>query len=109
MIVTTTPSVDGYHVTQYLRVVAGETIVGINALKDFAAGFRNLVGGRSESYEKEAFRARESALSEMVQRAQELGANAVIGVDVDYQVMGADNGMMMVSATGTAVTIAPEG
>ena len=107
MIVTTTPTIDGHQITQYLRVVAGETIIGINFMKDFAAGIRNIVGGRSASYERETFQARESALAEMVARARELGADAVVGVDIDYETLGSDNGMMMVSATGTAVRLAP--
>ncbi|MBN9644417.1 heavy metal-binding domain-containing protein [Corynebacterium mendelii] len=109
MIVTTTPQVDGYRITGYLRVVAGETIVGINAFKDMAAGLRNLVGGRSGSYEKELVGAREAALGELVDRASQLGANAVVGVDIDYMALGADNGMLMVAASGTAVTIEPAG
>ena len=103
MLVTTTPPVEGYPVTQYLRVVCGETIAGVNAFKDIAAGFRNLVGGRAESYERELMQARETALAEMVQRAQELGAEGVVGVDIDYETLGADNGMLMVTASGTAV------
>lgn len=107
MIVTTTPGIDGYRISDYLRVVAGETIVGINFVKDFTAGIRNIVGGRSGSYEQEAHQARESALAEMVQRAQQLGAHAVVGVDIDYETLGSGNNMMMVSASGTAVLIAP--
>lgn len=105
MIVTTTPSVEGKQIAEYLRVVAGETIVGINVFKDIAAGFRNLVGGRSQSYEDEVLKARETALAEMVDRAIALGADAIVGVDVDYETLGADNGMMMVSAVGTAVRL----
>ena len=107
MLVTTTPIVEGYPVTQYLRVVCGETIAGVNALKDMAAGFRNLVGGRSQTYEAELVQARESALAEMVQRAQELGAEGVVGVDLDYETLGTDNGMLMVTASGTAVRFSP--
>ncbi|WP_127842938.1 putative heavy metal-binding protein [Actinomyces wuliandei] len=103
MIVTTTPTVEGYPVTQYLRVVCGETIAGVNMFKDFAAGIRNVVGGRSQSYENELIQARETALAEMVQRAQELGAEGVVGVDIDYETLGSDNGMLMVTASGTAV------
>ncbi|MEZ7788171.1 hypothetical protein BKH13_09845 [Actinomyces naeslundii] len=103
MLVTTTPIVEGYPVTQYLRVVCGETIAGVNALKDMAAGFRNIVGGRSQTYETELIQARETALAEMVQRAQELGAEGVVGVDIDYETLGSDNGMLMVTASGTAV------
>jgi len=103
MLVTTTPAVEGYPVTQYLRVVCGETIAGVNALKDMAAGFRNIVGGRSQTYETELIQARETALAEMVQRAQELGAEGIVGVDIDYETLGSDNGMLMVTASGTAV------
>ena len=107
MLVTTTPPVEGYPVTQYLRVVCGETIAGVNALKDMAAGFRNLVGGRSQTYEAELVQARETALAEMVQRAQELGAEGIVGVDIDYETLGSDNGMLMVTASGTAVRFSP--
>ena len=100
MIVTTTNNIDGQQVAQYLRVVSGEVIVGAN----FAAGFRNIVGGRSQAYEGELRTAREGALAEMVEAAQELGAQGVIGVKLDYQSIGVDGGMLMVAATGTAVT-----
>lgn len=106
MIVTTTATVDGKQISQYLRIVAGETIVGINVFKDLAAGIRNLVGGRSQAYEEEVNRARETALAEMVDRAIALGADGVVGVDIDYETLGTDNGMMMVTATGTAVKFA---
>lgn len=104
MIVTTTPSVEGYTIDQYLRVVCGETIIGIQVFKDIGAGFRNIFGGRAGAYEKELAEAREAALGEMVQRAMKLGANAVVGVDLDYEVLGQGN-MLMVTAGGTAVTI----
>ncbi|MGO1381269.1 MAG: YbjQ family protein [Corynebacterium sp.] len=104
MIVTTTNSIEGREVAEYLRVVSGETIAGINMFKDIGAGFRNLVGGRSKSYEGEVTRARETAIGEMVQRASELGAHAIIGVDLDYENLG-QGGMMMVCASGTAVTL----
>ena len=103
MIVTTTPTVEGHPVTQYLRVVCGETIAGVNMFKDIGAGLRNLVGGRAEGYERELIQARETALAEMVQRAAELGAEGVVGVDIDYETLGSDNGMLMVTASGTAV------
>lgn len=102
MIVTTTNSVEGHQIAQYLRVVSGETIVGINMFKDIGAGFRNIVGGRSAAYEGEVQQARETALGEMVQRALELGAQGVVGVDIDYESLG-QGGMMMVCASGTAV------
>lgn len=106
MIVTTTHTVDNKEISEYLRVVAGETIVGINMFKDIGASIRNLVGGRSQSYENEVLNARETALKEMVDRAIDLGAHGVVGVSLAYQTMGADNGMMMVTATGTAVRFA---
>ncbi|WP_281707171.1 YbjQ family protein [Corynebacterium argentoratense] len=105
MIVTTTNSVEGYTISQYLRVVAGETITGINAFKDLGAGLRNIVGGRSASYEGEAVMARENALAEMVTRAQELGADAIVGVALDYSTLGANGSMLMVTACGTAVKL----
>ena len=107
MIVTTTPTVEGYPVTQYLRVVCGETIAGVNVFKDLAAGIRNVVGGRSGAYERELIQARETALAEMTARAQELGAEGVVGVDIDYETLGTDNGMLMVTASGTAVRFSP--
>ncbi|WP_230975963.1 YbjQ family protein [Gulosibacter hominis] len=105
MIVTSTNSVEGHTISQYLRVVSGETIVGINMFKDIGAGFRNIVGGRSAAYEGEVQQARETALGEMVQRAMELGAQGVVGVDIDYESLG-QGGMMMVCASGTAVRFA---
>lgn len=106
MIVTTTPGVDGRQIAEYKGIVFGEVISGVNMFKDIAAGFRNLVGGRSKSYEDELLAAREEALAEMAQRARALGADAVVGVDVDYETLGADGGMLMVTASGTAVKLA---
>lgn len=103
MIVTTTPSIDGKRITKYLGIVAGEAILGANVFKDMFAGIRDLVGGRSSTYEREMQTAREIALRELVERAQMAGANAVVGVDLDYEVLGHNNGMLMVSASGTAV------
>jgi uncharacterized protein YbjQ (UPF0145 family) len=103
--VTTTPGIDGKRITKYCGLVAGEAILGANIFKDLFAGIRDLVGGRSATYERELQRARELAISEMQERAQELGANAVVGVDLDYEVLGAGNGMLMVSASGTAVLV----
>lgn len=105
MIVTTTPSIEGKKVIAYKGIVFGEVVSGVNFLKDFTAGLRNFFGGRSGSYENELIKARENAIEEMQQRAQNLGANAVIGVDIDYEVLGADNGMLMVTASGTAVIV----
>ena len=103
MIVTTTPSVEGKKIVEYKGIVFGEVVSGVNFLKDFAAGMRNFFGGRSGSYEEELLAARTQALEEMEKRAEAMGANAVVGVDVDYEVLVADNGMLMVSVSGTAV------
>ena len=105
MIVTTTSYIEGKKVEEYKGIVFGEVISGVNILKDFAAGVRNIFGGRSQSYEDELLQAREEALREMEERAAQKGANAVIGVDIDYEVLGADNGMLMVTASGTAVVV----
>ena len=105
MLITTTPTVEGRRITRYCGVVCGEAIMGANIFKDLFAGIRDIVGGRSATYEKELQRAREIALKELEERAASLGANAVVGVDLDYEVMGRENGMLMVSASGTAVVI----
>ncbi len=105
MIMTTTPSIDGKQITEYRGIVTGEAIMGANAFKDLFAGIRDLVGGRSATYERELQRAREIALDELEQWALELGANAVVGIDLDYEVLGGSNGMLMVSASGTAVVV----
>ncbi len=106
MIITTTPSIEGKQIVEYKGVVFGEVISGVNFIKDFAAGLSNFFGGRSTMYEEELIQARENAMREMEQRAYQMGANAVVGVDVDYEVLGADNGMLMVTASGTAVRYA---
>src|SRR5512139_286087 len=105
MIVTTTPTIEGKRIVRYLGIVTGEAILGANLFKDLFAGIRDLVGGRSATYERELQRAREIALQELQQRAEEAGANAVVGVDLDYEVLGQNNGMLMVSASGTAVVV----
>ncbi|WFR59712.1 putative heavy metal-binding protein [Anaerocolumna sp. AGMB13025] len=105
MIITTTPSIEGKTITEYKGVVFGEVISGVNFIKDFAAGLSNFFGGRSGTYEEELIQARENAMREMEDRARQLGADAVVGVDIDYEVLGADNGMLMVTASGTAVRI----
>ncbi|KAF5071649.1 putative heavy-metal-binding protein [anaerobic digester metagenome] len=105
MIVSTTPSIEGKKIVEYKQIVFGEVIVGVNFVKDFAAGLTNIFGGRSSSYEQELIDARVNALREMEERARDLGANAVVGVDIDYEVLGANNGMLMVTASGTAVLI----
>lgn len=103
MIVTTTNSIEGKRIIDYKGIVSGEVIVGINVLKDMFASVRNFIGGRSKGYEEELIKARNNAMKELEERAEQLGANAIVGVDIDYQVLGADNGMMMVIASGTAV------
>lgn len=105
MISTTTPGIEGKRILEYKGIVFGEVIAGVDFLKDFAAGLTNFFGGRSGSYEEELIRARESAISEMEERARRLGANAVLGVKMDYEVLGANNGMLMVTASGTAVRL----
>jgi len=105
MQVTTTPSIEGRKITKYCGIVAGEAILGANVFKDVFAGIRDLVGGRSATYERELQKARDIALQEMQNKAAELGANAVVGVDLDYEVLGQGNGMLMVSASGTAVVM----
>ena len=105
MITTTTPSIEGRRIVEYRGIVFGEVVSGVNFVKDIAASFSNFFGGRSGSYEEELITARQNAVIEMEQRAQALGANAVVGVDIDYEVLGADNGMLMVTASGTAVFV----
>ncbi|MDP9801031.1 uncharacterized protein YbjQ (UPF0145 family) [Arcanobacterium wilhelmae] len=106
MISVTTPTFEGHTIREYRGIVFGEVIQGVDAIKDFAAGLTNFFGGRSNSYEGELLRAREEALAEMEQRAQALGANAVVGVDIDYETLGANGSMIMVTASGTAVVVA---
>lgn len=106
MILTTTPSVEGRTIAEYKGVVFGEVISGVNFLRDLAASIRNIVGGRSGSYEQELIDARSKAVDEMSLRAQSLGADAVVGIDIDYEVLGENNGMLMVTASGTAVKLA---
>lgn len=105
MIITTTPSIEGKQITDYLGVVFGEVISGVDFVKDFTAGLSNFFGGRSGTYEEELIRAREQAMQEMAQRAYQLGADAILAVDIDYEVLGTNNGMLMVTASGTAVRI----
>lgn len=105
MIVTTTPTVEGRKVAQYLGIVTGEAIMGANLFKDLFASIRDIVGGRSAAYEQELIRAKDMALQEMQERAAAKGADAVIGIDLDYEVLGQNNSMLMVSASGTAVKL----
>ena len=105
MLMTTTTAIEGRPVSRYLGIVTGEAIIGANVFRDMFAAVRDIVGGRSATYERALAEAREVALKEMGARAQELGANGVIGIDLDYEVLGANNGMLMVSVSGTAVVI----
>ena len=103
MIMTTTNNLEGKVINQYLGIITGEAILGANIFKDFFAGIRDIVGGRSASYEKELKEARRIAFSELEEKAFQLGANAIIGIDVDYETIGDSGSMLMVSVTGTAV------
>lgn len=105
MIVTTTPQIEGKEIIEYKGIVFGEVVAGVDFMKDFAAGLTNFFGGRSGSYEGELIKAREDALKELEERARKIGANAVVGVDIDYEVLGASNNMLMVITSGTAVVI----
>ena len=105
MILTTTSVIQGKTVRDYKGIVTGEAIVGANIFKDFFAGIRDIVGGRAGAYEKELHKAREIALEEMSESARSLGANAIVGIDLDYEVVGKNGSMLMVTACGTAVTI----
>ena len=105
MIVLTTHTVEGKRITKYLGLVSGEAILGANLFKDLFAGIRDIVGGRSAAYERELREAKTIAVQEMAQQAQSLGGNAVIGVDLDYETIGQNGSMLMVSASGTAVVI----
>ena len=106
MLLSTTPTIEGKPIDDYKGVVVGEAILGANIFRDMFAGIRDIVGGRSGAYEKELAKAREIAFGEMQERATELGANAIVGIDIDYEVIGKDGSMMMVSVSGTAVTLA---
>lgn len=105
MLMTTTPGVEGKTIRAYHGVVTGEAIIGANFVKDMFAAVRDIVGGRSGAYEKTLRCARETAFEEMAASASQLGANAVVGVDIDYEVLGEKNGMLMVAVSGTAVTV----
>ena len=105
MIITTTPTIDGKRIISYLGIVTGEAVMGANMFRDMFASIRDIVGGRSGSYEKELRKARDTALKELEESANDLGANAVVGVDIDYEVLGEKNGMLMVSVSGTAVRV----
>lgn len=105
VVLSTTPSIEGKRVTRYCGIVTGEAIMGANIFKDLFAGVRDIVGGRSATYERELRTARELALREIAQSAAELGANAVIGIDLDYETVGGQGSMLMVTVSGTAVVV----
>jgi uncharacterized protein YbjQ (UPF0145 family) len=105
MLVTTTPTIEGKPIQQYIGIVTSETIIGANIFKDIFAGIRDIVGGRSGTYERVIEEARQSALAELQQKAQTMGANAIVGVDLDFETVGSGGSMLMVVATGTAVKI----
>ena len=105
MILTTTPQIEGHTIREYKGVVTGETSIGANMFKDIFAGISDIVGGRAGSYEKVLIEAKDTSMQEMMQRAQALGANAVVGIDIDYETIGANGSMLMVATSGTAVVI----
>ena len=105
MILTTTPTIEGRTIVEYKGVVFGEVIVGVNFIKDVAASLRDFFGGRSNTYEKELIAARDTAMNELKARAMAVGADAVVGIDIDYEVLGQNSGMMMVIASGPAVKL----
>ena len=105
MILTTTPQIEGQTIREYKGVVTGETIIGANFVKDFFAGIRDIVGGRAASYEQVLQEAKATSMREMMQRAQAMGANAIVGIDIDYETIGSTGSMLMVATSGTAVVI----
>jgi uncharacterized protein YbjQ (UPF0145 family) len=105
MVLTTTPTIEGKKIVEYKGVVCGEVITGVNFVKDFMANIRDFVGGRSQGYEEELINARNNAMRELKTRALEKGANAVVGIDIDYEVLGSSGSMLMVSVSGTAVIV----
>jgi uncharacterized protein YbjQ (UPF0145 family) len=106
MIMTTTSTLDGYQIQQYLGLVSGEVILGANIIRDIAASFTDFLGGRSGAYEKSFLEAKEAAMQELIERATDMGANAIIGIDLDFETIGQNGSMMMVSVSGTAVVVA---
>ena len=105
MILSTTPTIEGHTIKEYKGVVTGETIIGANVFKDFFAGISDIVGGRAGSYEEVLREAKDTSIKEMMQRAQTMGANAVVGIDIDYETIGSNGSMLMVATSGTAVVI----
>lgn len=106
MILSTTPTIEGRSIIEYKGIVFGEVISGVNFIRDFKASIRNIIGGRSGSYENELIKARTQAMDEMADRAARMGADAVVGIDIDYEVLGENGGMLMVTASGTAIKLA---
>lgn len=105
MILSTTPQIEGRTIREYKGVVTGETIIGANIVKDFFAGIRNVVGGRSASYEQVLREAKDTSMNEMMERARAIGANAIVGIDIDYETIGSNGSMLMVTTSGTAVVL----
>ena len=105
MILSTTPQIEGHTIREYKGIVTGETIIGANMFKDLFAGIRDIVGGRAGAYEKVLAEAKDTSMQEMMQRAQAMGANAIVGIDIDYETVGANGSMLMVATSGTAVVI----
>ena len=105
MILSTTPTIEGHTIREYKGVVTGETIIGANFVKDLFAGIRDIVGGRSGSYEQVLREAKDTSMNEMMERARAMGANAIVGIDIDYETIGGNNSMLMVATSGTAVVI----
>ena len=105
MILSTTPTIEGRTIREYKGIVTGETIIGANFVRDFFAGIRDIIGGRSGSYEKVLREAKDTAMAEMQDRASQLGANAIVGIDIDYETVGQNGSMLMVAVSGTAVVI----
>ncbi|WP_077196947.1 heavy metal-binding domain-containing protein [Prevotella ihumii] len=105
MIITTTPTIEGHQILEYKGIVTGETIIGANIVKDFFASIRDVIGGRSGSYEQVLIEGKNTSLNEMMQRAAAMGANAIVGVDIDYETVGQSGSMLMVACSGTAVRI----
>ena len=105
MILSTTPQIEGRTIREYMGVVTGETIIGANIVKDFFAGIRDVVGGRSASYEQVLREAKDTSMNEMMERARAIGANAIVGIDIDYETIGSSGSMLMVATSGTAVVL----
>lgn len=105
MIISTTPTIEGQPIKEYKGLVTGETIIGANIFRDIFASIRDIVGGRSHAYEEVLREAKDTAVREMMTEASSLGANAIVGIDLDYEALGSANGMLMVTASGTAVVV----